>query len=95
MKSEFSGKRLRFLFVLFVAIIFFLLSLLTGQTILDVPVLFLGFYLHKYGSPVLLKSYNERRKKHLVRSIMIQGTLRNEIEEKRTKKMKKREEKNV
>ncbi|MBV7389139.1 hypothetical protein KUA55_00490 [Enterococcus sp. ALS3] len=54
--------------LLFLAVVLFLTAMATKQVLLNLIVIGLAVYIYKYGSPILFKEYDEKRKKKLEES---------------------------
>lgn len=61
-RSE-NKEKTKWLFVLFLAIISFILSFMTQQIIFNFIAIGLAICVYKYGNPVIFKEYDERRRK--------------------------------
>ncbi|MBU5361497.1 hypothetical protein KQI58_10450 [Enterococcus raffinosus] len=58
-----NKEKMKWLFVLFLAIVSFILAFMTQQLIFNFITIGLAICVYKYGNPILFKEYDERRKK--------------------------------
>ncbi|GAA2917806.1 hypothetical protein P7H46_00665 [Enterococcus pseudoavium] len=57
-----NKEKTKWLFILFLAIVSFILAFTTQQLIFNLIAIVLAIFVYKYGNPVLFKEYDERRK---------------------------------
>lgn len=88
-RQENQAGKVKYTLLLFLALGLFILALYTGQTILNVIVIGLGGYIYKNGNPILFKEYNEKRKKQLEESRMVQEAVKETIQSKKLFKKNK------
>lgn len=91
-KQENQASKVKYMLLLFLALGLFIVAIYTGQLILNVIVMGLGAYIYKNGSPILFKEYNEKRKKQLKESQMVQEAVRETIQSKKLFKKNKGDE---
>ncbi|MGX7196029.1 hypothetical protein [Enterococcus olivae] len=82
-KQENQASKVKYMLLLFLALGLFILALYTGQLMLNVVVMGLGIYIYKNGNPILFKEYNEKRKKQLEESKMVQEAVKETIQSKK------------
>lgn len=83
------GSKLKWLLLLFLAIALFILALFTGQTSLNLIVIGLAICIYKYGNPILFKEYDEKRKKQLEESRLVQEAVHETLQSKKLFKKNK------
>ncbi|MGM0237784.1 MULTISPECIES: hypothetical protein [Enterococcus] len=66
--KQIEREKMKWYGLLFLAVVLFLTAMATKQVLLNLIVIGLAVYIYKYGSPILFKEYDEKRKKKLEES---------------------------
>jgi len=81
-RSE-NKEKTKWLFVLFLAIISFILALMTQQIIFNFIAIGLAICVYKYGNPVIFKEYDERRRKKYEEAMQVRQAAQTAITSKK------------
>lgn len=81
-RSE-NKEKTKWLFVLFLAIISFILAFMTQQIIFNFIAIGLAICVYKYGNPVLFKEYDERRRKKYEEAMQVRQAAQTAITRKK------------
>lgn len=81
-RSE-NKEKTKWLFVLFLAIISFILAFMTQQIIFNFIAIGLAICVYKYGNPVLFKEYDERRRKKYEEAMQVRQAAQTAITSKK------------
>lgn len=76
-------SKVKWMLLLFLAIGLFIMALFTGYLFLNVIVIGLAVYIYKYGNPILFKEYDEKRRKQLAESRVIQEAVQETLQSKK------------
>lgn len=76
-------NKVKWMLLLFLAIGLFITALFTGQLILNGIVIILAIYIYKYGNPILFKEYDEKRRKQLAESRVVQEAVQETLQSKK------------
>ncbi|WP_300119419.1 hypothetical protein [uncultured Enterococcus sp.] len=63
--KKFEVEKLKWIFLLFISLLIFLVALYTRIYILNLVVILLALYIYKNGDAVMFKEYNERQRKKI------------------------------
>lgn len=78
-----NKEKMKWLFVLFLAIVSFILAFMTQQLIFNLITIGLAICVYKYGNPILFKEYDERRKKKYEAARQVRNAAQTAITSKR------------
>lgn len=78
-----NKEKMKWLFVLFLAIVSFILAFMTQQLIFNFITIGLAICVYKYGNPILFKEYDERRKKKYEAARQVRNAAQTAITSKR------------
>lgn len=81
-RSE-NKEKTKWLFVLFLAIISFILASMTQQIIFNFIAIGLAICVYKYGNPVIFKEYDERRRKKYEEAMQVRQAAQTAITSKK------------
>jgi len=81
-RSE-NKEKIKWLFVLFLAIISFILAFMTQQIIFNFIAIGLAICVYKYGNPVIFKEYDERRRKKYEETMQVRQAAQTAITSKK------------
>ncbi|MBO0410397.1 hypothetical protein P7E02_18490 [Enterococcus hulanensis] len=81
-RSE-NKEKTKWLFVLFLAIISFILAFMTQQIIFNFIAIGLAICVYKYGNPVIFKEYDERRRKKYEEAMQVRQAAQTAITSKK------------
>ncbi|MDT2598359.1 hypothetical protein P7D85_01155 [Enterococcus hulanensis] len=81
-RSE-NKEKAKWLFVLFLAIISFILAFMTQQIIFNFIAIGLAICVYKYGNPVIFKEYDERRRKKYEEAMQVRQAAQTAITSKK------------
>ncbi|MGL9970473.1 hypothetical protein [Enterococcus sp. DIV1420a] len=81
-RSE-NKEKTKWLFVLFLAIISFILAFMMQQIIFNFIAIGLAICVYKYGNPVLFKEYDERRRKKYEEAMQVRQAAQKAITSKK------------
>ncbi|MDT2822605.1 hypothetical protein ACFFH2_09530 [Enterococcus devriesei] len=78
-----NKEKTKWLLVLFLAIISFLLAFMTQQLIFNFIAIILAICVYKYGNPILFKEYDDRRKRKYKEAMEVRNAAQTAITSKR------------
>ncbi|MGO2891551.1 MAG: hypothetical protein ACTIC2_06190 [Enterococcus devriesei] len=78
-----NKEKTKWLLVLFLAIISFLLAFMTQQLIFNFIAIILAICVYKYGNPILFKEYDDRRKRKYKEAMEVRNAAQTTITSKR------------
>lgn len=78
-----NKEETKWLLVLFLAIISFLLAFMTQQLIFNFIAIILAICVYKYGNPILFKEYDDRRKRKYKEAMEVRNAAQTAITSKR------------
>lgn len=78
-----NNEKTKWLLVLFLAIISFLLAFMTQQLIFNFIAIILAICVYKYGNPILFKEYDDRRKRKYKEAMEVRNAAQTAITSKR------------
>ena len=81
-RSE-NKEKTKWLFVLFLVIISFILAFMTQQIIFNFIAIGLAICVYKYGNPVIFKEYDERRRKKYEEAMQVRQAAQTAITSKK------------
>lgn len=81
-RSE-NKEKTKWLFILFLAIISFILAFMTQQIIFNFIAIGLAICVYKYGNPVIFKEYDERRRKKYEEAMQVRQAAQTAITSKK------------
>ena len=81
-RSE-NKEKTKWLFVLFLAIISFILAFMTQQITFNFIAIGLAICVYKYGNPVIFKEYDERRRKKYEEAMQVRQAAQTAITSKK------------
>ncbi|HCM87675.1 MULTISPECIES: hypothetical protein [Enterococcus] len=82
-KKSSNREKTKWLFLLFIAILCFVLAFSTQQLIFNFIAITLAVYIYKYGNPILFKEYDERRKNKYEEAMQVRKAAQTAISSKR------------
>ncbi|EOH74418.1 hypothetical protein [Enterococcus malodoratus] len=82
-KKSSNREKTKWLFLLFIAILCFVLAFSTQQLIFNFIAIALAVYIYKYGNPILFKEYDERRKNKYEEAMQVRKAAQTAISSKR------------
>lgn len=82
-KKSSNREKTKWLFLLFIAILCFVLAFSTQQLIFNFIAIALAVYIYKYGNPILFKEYDERRKNKYEEAMQVRKAAQTTISSKR------------
>ncbi|MBU5365572.1 hypothetical protein KQI33_09335 [Enterococcus devriesei] len=78
-----NKEKTKWLLVLFLAIISFLLAFMTQQLIFNFIAIISAICVYKYGNPILFKEYDDRRKRKYKEAMEVRNAAQTAITSKR------------
>lgn len=81
-RSE-SKEKTKWLAVLFLAIVSFILAFMTQQIVFNLIAIALAACVYKYGNPILFKEYDERRKQNYEEAMQVRKAAQTAISSRR------------
>lgn len=78
-----NKEKTKWLLVLFLAIISFLLAFMTQQLIFNFIAIILAICVYKHGNPILFKEYDDRRKRKYKEAMEVRNAAQTAITSKR------------
>ncbi|MGM0168385.1 hypothetical protein IGI39_004140 [Enterococcus sp. AZ135] len=78
-----NREKTKWLVVLFLAIVSFILAFITQQLIFNFAAIGLAVCVYKYGNPVLFKEYDDRRKKKYEEAMQVRNAAQTAITSKK------------
>lgn len=74
-----ANEKVKWMVLLFIAILLFTISLFTGYVYLNIITIPLALYIYKQGNPILFKEYNEKQKEKREQSKQVQDAMKETI----------------
>lgn len=81
--KEENKEKTKWFFILFLAVISFILSFMTRQLIFNLIAIVLAIFVYRYGNPVLFKEYDERRKQQYQTAMQVRKAAQSAITSKK------------
>lgn len=78
-----NKEKTKWLLILFLAIVSFILAFMTQKLIFNAIAISLAICVYKYGNPILFKEYDERRKKRYEEAPQVRDAAQTAITSKR------------
>ncbi|WP_167630440.1 hypothetical protein [Listeria valentina] len=74
-----NKEKTKWLFILFLAIVSFILAFMTQQLLFNFIAIGLAICVYKFGNPILFKEYDARRKKKYEEAMQVRNAARTVI----------------
>ena len=81
--KEENKEKTKWLLILFLAIISFIVAFMTQQLVFNIVAIGLSICVYKYGNPILFKEYDARRKKKYEEAMRVRNAAQEAITSKK------------